>query len=56
MLGTLNARYEFGVAKRPSSEKAGDPLRSECLVKVFATMDIKAGSELLSTYGADFWA
>jgi hypothetical protein len=56
VLGTLNARFEFGVAKRPSTAKASDALSSECLVKVYATMPIKAGGEILCTYGEDFWA
>jgi hypothetical protein len=56
VLGVLNARYEFGAAKRPSAKKAALKLSSECLVQVYATMAIKPGAEILSTYGDDFWA
>ena len=50
MLGCLNARYEFGPAA-PTS----DTYETECLIKVFATKPIKAGSEILVNYGDDYW-
>ena len=31
------------------------PITSDCLVKVYATRDIAAGDELVSTYGDSFW-
>jgi hypothetical protein len=53
VLGELNVRMEFGPGVRPEIEL--EVMVSECLIKVFATKDIGAGTELLCTYGPSFW-
>jgi SET domain-containing protein len=44
---------EFGPGVRPEIEV--EVMVSECLIKVFASKDIGAGTELLCTYGPSFW-
>jgi hypothetical protein len=53
VMGELNVRFEFGNGVRP--KKPVKVLASECLIKVFATKPIVAGSELLCSYGPSFW-
>jgi hypothetical protein len=53
-LASLNVRFAFGHPTRPDNMHDKE-LKHECLVKVFATKDIKAGEELYGTYGNAFW-
>ena len=57
VLAKTNVRFEFGDGTRPFIN--GNPVdvidESHCLIKVYATKDIKAGSELLGDYGPTFW-
>jgi len=55
VVGELNVRFQFGDAVRGDDHKEGDQLLAECLIEVYATKDIKAGTELLGQYGDDFW-
>ena len=50
----MNVRFEFGPGENPHDTATKTP-ESECLITVIATDTIKAGAELLSTYGPDFW-
>ena len=50
----MNVELVLGTGKRPA-DKIDKALKSECLIKVFATEAIEAGAELLSTYGKKFW-
>ena len=55
ILAPLNVRFEFGKAN-PTTTDDAEKARSACLISVFATVDIKAGEELLAAYGAAFWS
>ena len=56
VLGKLNVDMVFGDFAPPKTSKnIKDGPRHECLIKVYASMAIAAGSELLSTYGPDYW-
>ena len=55
MLGKKNVEFKLGNGVRPA-DMIGKALKSECLVKVFASEAIEAGAELLSTYGPDYWS
>ena len=48
VLGEINVEFKLGHGVRPK-DKIDQGLESECLVKVFATTDIKEGAELLTT-------
>ena len=58
-MGKLNVCMKFGDYKPPTTEALGKKIKagpmSECLINVYATMDIAAGTELLCTYGPDYW-
>ena len=49
----MNVHFIFGYGKRLAAE--GSTLSMECLIKVYATKDMKAGTELVGEYGADYW-
>jgi hypothetical protein len=54
----LNVRLEFGKGRRPATKKGTkqtQPENSECLIKVYATKAMEAGTELLATYGDAYW-
>jgi hypothetical protein len=57
VLGKVNVYFKFGRGKPPKKSKheMGQPRKSECLIKVYASIDIEAGTELLASYGSDFW-
>jgi hypothetical protein len=49
---------EFGQGKRPADKKSKKKQEcgaSECLIQAYATVAIKAGAELLTTYGDAYW-
>jgi len=54
VLGKMNVRFEVGPGQNPH-ETTTDELDSECLITVYAMEKIRAGAELLSTYGPDYW-
>ena len=56
----INVRFEFAKGRRPSTGEgslsdADSEEMSECLIKVYATMDIQAQAELIADYGSHFW-
>ena len=56
MQGHINCELMFGHGK-PSTQTPGirPGIVSECLIKVYATENIKAGTELLLDYGPRFF-
>ena len=52
MQGQINCQIQIGLYKRPE-DTAVD--MSESLVKVYATMDIEKGQEILMEYGPDYF-
>jgi hypothetical protein len=55
VVSTLNVRFEFGQSKRSKKDASEGAVTSQCLIKVFAAMPIKAGEELVADYGDNFW-
>ena len=52
----INVRFEFAKGHRPNNLPDDDSEEmSECLIKVYATMDIQAQAELIADYGPNFW-
>lgn len=52
-MGTINCEFVFGPGARPPGKKFG--IVSECLIKVYATENIKKDSELLLEYGPAYF-
>ena len=50
--GQINCRMDFGPYQRPDDTEV---TVSEPLVKVYATMDIEKGEELLMPYGPEYF-
>ena len=53
VLGDLNVHFVFGDGSRGRKSKATEV---ECLIGVYATKNIPAGTELLAKYGPAYWA
>ena len=53
VLGDLNVHFVFGDGSRGRKNKATEV---ECLIGVYATKNIPAGTELLAKYGPAYWA
>ena len=52
MQGLINCRIQIGLYNRPDGTEVE---RTECLINVYATMDIEKGTELLMDYGEDYF-
>ncbi len=62
VLGKVNVNFVFGAGERPKPKRKKGAVQeynaaaeSECLIYAYAACDIAAGSELLASYGAEFW-
>lgn len=58
VLGQVNVDFIFGDGRRPKTKKGASSKNNEaeCLIKVYASRDIDAGTELLASYGKEFWS
>ena len=56
VMNSRNVRVYSGDSSIKAAEDKAESIQaSECLVKVYATEDIKAGTELLLNYGPGFF-